>query len=106
MRRSSQRARRCATSCRRCQRGTRSPPTRCTSGRETTQALCDGGSDCVPEIKGNQPTIDRQLRTEYQWSGRRHRTVAGGQGRIETHGPRIGSEIDRDVPELWLGFAE
>ena len=55
-------------------------------------------------MKGNQPTIDRQLRIEYRWSGRCHRTVDCDHGRIETREIRVSSEIDRDVPEPWLDF--
>ena len=72
--------------------------------RETSQLLCNGGYFYVFEVQGNQPKIDRQLRTEYQWSGRCHRTVDCNHGRIETREIRVSSEIDRDVPEPWLDF--
>ena len=72
--------------------------------RATAQRMCDGGYFYVFEAKGNQPKIELQLRTEYQWSGRCHRTADCHHGRIETREIRVSSEIDRDVPEPWLDF--
>ena len=52
--------------------------------RETAREGCARGHCYVFEVKVNQPQLLVQLRTEYKWSGRCHRTVDCNHVRIET----------------------
>ena len=67
----------------------------------TARFIRDRGLHYLLTVKGNQPTIQAQLR-DYHWTSVTHSESGLGHGRIERRTIQVSPELDRECP--WLAF--
>ena len=70
--------------------------------RATAQHILDCGLHYILTVKGNQPTLQEQLRDDYHWALTEHSESHLGHGRIERRTIQVSPELDLDCP--WLAF--
>ena len=70
----------------------------------TARHMLDHGLHYLLTVKGNQPTIQEQLRDDCHWTAVTQADSGLGHGRIERRTIQVSPELDRECP--WLAFPE